>query len=566
MRLACASILASALTFVGVPTSAQAAPSMGKAKPAARAAKTSRPGTSRSGESRPTAAKRGTKSATKIRHGKRRRQASKPHASQEGSAAMAAWLRQYVEGKGSKGSARAVTKSMNGRGASQAAAARVLSRIDGATRAQRRQAFGPATTRSAPGNGGMQQLVTSADVAAHTAMQLLPAIVLPPQGVPNPTSFALENTGLVTVATEDDDGSDELTSFGIVAQTDGQDFILNTVEFGTNVQSGPGLTTSQKTLYSGSSAPALVITAVIEDDGGNAAAAREEIEVLVSLAASVAATMDGADRLVVLKTMVDYTIALDGVGADPSRAARSVVATPFAKGDWFPLWSTDENRTEDVVWKLAVPHQLGSGQYEILLNVPGNAPPMTTVRVRIAKFNLNASPPDGWTMNQQQLQLSLGNKSHTFYGFDGSTKSFVSVERKVLDGDVEIGLGGSVRYSPPPAPKSFKELALEACSQNPELSAAKRRSCKERLRRLRKRKKKNKKKSITYDLDLVKGNKSAYTTTYSTAQAGFKRSKNPKGSTPSATAPTSPVVPLRERSTSGNATPSASVTLSARNR
>ncbi len=46
-------------------------------------------------------------------------------------------------------------------------------------------------------------------------------------------------------------------------------------------------------------------------------------------------------RVPVFKAMLGDTVALDGVGSDPDRATRSVVATPIGANDWAGLWSAD---------------------------------------------------------------------------------------------------------------------------------------------------------------------------------------------------------------------------------
>lgn len=46
-------------------------------------------------------------------------------------------------------------------------------------------------------------------------------------------------------------------------------------------------------------------------------------------------------RVPVFKAMLADTVALDGVGSDPDRATRSVVAAPIGANDWAGLWSAD---------------------------------------------------------------------------------------------------------------------------------------------------------------------------------------------------------------------------------
>lgn len=489
-----------------------------------------------------------------VRHAKARAKVSRPAKSQAGSAAMASALRRYVEGKTSQAADRKVAKGMQARGLSKAAAARVLKRIDGAASRHKRSAFGAASTRSAKPNKDLDNAIAHSAISAGLpgALNLLPVIVLPPEGVAVPWSIKLKKTGLLTVHNDDDDGADELTTFAMVATPlSNNDFKFSTVELGTAVHPVNDLDTTTATIYSGKKTDTLVVTTLIEDDGGNAVAAREEIEVLVGLAASVASTMAGADRLAILKTMIDYTIALDGVGADSSRAARSVVSTMILQEEWAPLWSADKKQTGAATWTLAIPHTVGAGAYELLLDVPSNLS-MTTIRARIEAFKIHGgAPKDGYEYKSGIVRLGIGDRSHTF-SIDLSTKSFRTVERKVIDGDVEIELSGHLTYRRvAPIPETASCISLPPGA---ELEA-----CMENLKQF--------KPKILNSLDFVPGSGNEYSTIYSTAAKGFKRATSPKGGKPGATAATtsSAPKPLRKRSTRGSAKPWVDVTISARN-
>lgn len=462
---------------------------------------------------------------------------------------MASLLRQYVEGTGSKYD-RKVQSKMDKRGVSKDAARRILARIDGAKPSARRAAFGTATTRSSKGKSGMKGTMV-ASTTQPTVMELLPVITLLPEGVPKPESFKLERTGLVTLTTEDQDGSDELTMFAILAAPSGNDYTLNTVELGSADTAGPGAQAQGTNLYSGPQRGTLVITALIEDDDGNAAAARAEIELLVGLAASVAATMPGSDRLQVLQTMVDYTVGLDAIGADPSRASRSVVATAIRPTQWFSLWSLEHSETSGIDWKLAIPHVMGTGSYELLLNVPDTMPSMETIRIRVtsAQFDPVAAQ---FNLLDSSLRVRIGNQSHAYSRAEMLAGNLKAIERKVIAGHVQIGVAGTVSYNKP-----VPQQLLDYCARaNTPLT---KRKCR--------RGKKKYLEEITKDVDLTPGSGRKYTTTYSTGSGGFLKAADTKkgASTPSTQAPSTPSKPLRTKTAKGTDPTAGVVTFSGTN-
>lgn len=490
-----------------------------------------------------------SKKRTAVPRASARRAAVKPAQSPAGSAAMASLLRQYVGSKGNKFN-RKVQAKMEKQGVSKDAARRILARIDGASRSARRAAFGTATTGSSPGKSDMKAAMV-ASATEPTVMKLLPAITLEPEGVPKPASFKLERAGLVTLATEDQDGSDELTMFAMLVTPSGNDYTVSTVELGSAHAAGPGAQALGTTLYSGPNSDTLVVTALIEDDDGNAASAREEIELLVGLAASVAATMPGTDRLQVLQAMVDYTIGLDAIGADPGRAARSVVATAVPESEWFPLWSLDHSKTSGIDWKLAIPHTMGSGSYELLLDVPDTMPSMQTVRIRVTGAQFD---PVGaaFTLDRSSLTVRIGNRSHVYSMLDMPAGTFKAVERKVAAGHVEIGLSGELQYH-----RTLPANIVKYCADAK--TAGQKARCK--------RKKKPYLHSEERDVDLAVGYGKSYTTTYSTGSGGFLKAADTKkgASTPSAQAPSTPPKPLRTKTAKGTDAPGGVVTISGTN-
>lgn len=295
----------------------------------------------------------------------------------------------------------------------------------------------------------------------------------------------------------------------------------------------------------------LVITALIEDDDGNAAATRAEIELLVGLAASVAATMPGSDRLQVLQTMLDYTVGLDAIGADPSRASRSVVATAIRPTQWFSLWSLDHSKTSGIDWKLAIPHVMGTGSYELLLNVPGTMPSMETIRIRVTSAQFDPVAAE-FNLLDSSLRVRIGNQSHAYSRAEMLAGNLKAIERKVIAGHVEIGVAGTVSYNKP-----VPQQLLDYCARaNTPLT---KRKCR--------RGKKKYLEEITKDVDLTPGSGRKYTTTYSTGSGGFLKAADTKkgASTPSTQAPSTPSKPLRTKTAKGTDPTAGVVTFSGTN-
>jgi hypothetical protein len=168
---------------------------------------------------------------------------------------------------------------------------------------------------------------------------------------------------------------------------------------------------------------------------------------MVELAAAVAQTLDGADRLNVLQAMVDYTVGLQNLGADPQAATRSIASVRVKANDWFALWGVDPTTTDGVAWKLAAPHTIGSGQYEMLLNVPSVLPEMATVLLAVDKYWVESLDPGGmFKPFRTQMTASIKGKSHTFAYADGVfTDTYLgTLERKVLAGDVTMAFSAKL--------------------------------------------------------------------------------------------------------------------------
>lgn len=357
----------------------------------------------------------------------------------------------------------------------RAAAKRIVERLDRASPADRRAVVGaagePATSRRAD----IQRLVDEATARPAPSLQhFLPAIELPAEGVPLPTTVALHGAGLMIDATEDADGTDELTVFAIVARPQGQGYALKTVPLASDLSAGVGASALGATIFDGATEDVMVLTAVLEDDGGNAAAALEEIETLVALSANVAETMDGSDRLGVLRSLVDYGLFVAGT-PDATAAARSTATTIVRADEWAGLLSADRNDGEAIPWKLAIPHEMGSGRYELLIDLPGAVPQMKSVRISAQQLSVT-HPPDVELISAR-VQLGIGDASATIDVEGDAFGQVPPVQRKVVAATLPVTFGMRV-FIGPPIPQSLYDCAENGATKR------KRRNCKRKIKRL----------------------------------------------------------------------------------
>jgi hypothetical protein len=510
-------------------------------------------------EARPTArpsprAKATTKPRIKVSARKTRRAAVRPIVSKLGTAAVAGLLKAYVDGKAGGKFSRDVTGRLPKDARARAAAQRVLARVEGAPKGSLRKAIGSTKLSTSVAKSTLAAEVGKVFDHGHIVF-LMPAIPLPPEEVKPPAKFQLTHTGLVTNATEDADGTDELTSFVMLATVESDDtYELQTVDIGSGQSSAVGTNALTKLVWNAAPAETLAISVVIEDDAGNAAAAREEVELLVELAASVAETMPGTDRLAVLHTMVDYTIGVDTIGADPSRAARSVVATRIAGTEWVGLWGADATKSGGVSYKVAVPHQMGSGSYDMLFDVPAAIPKMTTIRLTLTNFSGLKLPPNS-VVESASIRAYIKGESYTFALNQPS--GFQPLERKVIDGDALLEVSGSVKYEYPKVAGQYSDWILDYCKKadtDPKID-----ECKDRKKKWDKHA--GEIYSTSDPIDFAAGNAVAYFATYSTAGGGFR--KVAKAGADVSTTPPAPTKPIGSQTTKGSEIPWASITLRA---
>ncbi len=324
---------------------------------------------------------------------------------------------------GGNGFDRRVAQSLHGHGISPKAADALLdARAGGAKQGKQRLSAAVATSARAP------------------MILLRPVITLPPQNVPLPTRYALKARGLVTAGSS----TASRTAIAITATPTGTDYTLSTTELG---RFDAGAKATDHTVFDQAGQDALIITAVVAGDGARAAAATSEVETLVAIAASVAATLPGEDRLQVLKAMVDYTVALDDLSND-NAPARSVVATHVAEQEWANLWAVDATNAGGLSWKVAVPHVVDGVQHEVLFDVPSSLPAMSTVRLSFSDFAMAGLPANA-DIEWASFTASIGGATHTFTAvqYDEDTLRLRPLERRVVDGSTALGIRGTVRWS-----------------------------------------------------------------------------------------------------------------------
>jgi hypothetical protein len=385
-----------------------------------------------------------------------------PTANVDASAVLADLLVRYADGKGVTRLEKVISKQLGKTPAKLEAARRLAARWRGASIAARSAVLGRSDLGNKPAMPTLQQAVASVSPQPYFALR--PTIPLDPEKVPAPTNYSLKLSGIQTIAAHDGDGGDELATLAIFATPSGDGYTLTTKRSPKDElipAPAAATTTVGSTLYDGGKQSVLVITALAEDEGGNASAALAEAEVMVELAAAVAQTLDGSDRLAVLQAMVDYTVGLQNLGADPQAAARSIASVRIESTDWFALWGVDSNTLDGVPWKLAVPHAIGGGQYELLLDVPSILPDMATVRVTVDKYWVESLEPMGyWKPLETMLTTRIKGAEHTIgLGRGVFAKNAVATyERKVIFGDVPLEFSAVLLLSPYPPDKDKTAL------------------------------------------------------------------------------------------------------------
>lgn len=507
--------------------------------------------TQRGSATKAPTAKRSARSKAKVPRTKSRRRVVRPAKNPAASGELAALLHAYVHGGSNKFERRVARGMPKGRG-SKAAARRLLSRIEAVDSSTRRRRLGTREP-DAPSTQGLLNATAKLSNTHSNLLYLMPAIPLPPQGVPKPNTFQLNQVGLVTTSTEDADGTDELTSFAVIATPKLQDYELTTVDLSSAQPTSVGAQASQRPLLSTTAHDVVLVTALVEGDDGDVAAAKAEIEVLVSLAASVAKTMDESDRIGVLETMIDYTLALDDLSETPGGTTRSVVSTVLYGDQWAGLWATDRATVAGIEYAVAVPHQMGSGRYDLLLDVPARPPEMKTVRLSASGFSGDLVSSQYEKVRDVSVTVSIGDEGHTF---TGNPIDFMPVERKVIDGDIALKVSGTVQYD-----FLIPEGIVEC--ETVIISGVSIKQCKGDAGPFIEQH--GLKKSRVLDLS-ARGTE--YSTVYSTQLGGFKPAADPKAKgTPKNTKTTQPTAspPIRLRSTKGNTKPWASLKLNATN-
>lgn len=443
----------------------------------------------------------------------------------QASGVLADLLVRIADGKTETKMEKKVAKRLGKSPARREAMQRLATRWKSASENDRRKAIGRVELGKKPEKGTLESSV--ADASSTLSWLLRETIPLPPQNIPKPAKFQLVLSGVQTIAAHDADGSDELSTLTILATPNGNDYALELVNEphdGTIAAAGASTTSVGKTLYDGADKGMLVITALIEDEGGNSAASRAEIETMVELATAVASTLDGADRLAVLEAMIDYTFGLDALDGGSTAASRSVACVQMHPTDWYALWGIDPETYGGVKAKLAVPHTIGSGKYELMLNVPSVLPPMRTVLVSIDKFWLESHPPldDYWRPYRMTLNtvVGVGDPHLITLDTDVLTKTSVATyERKVVAGEIPLRFAGTLRYvrefpKDPPGSEDLFAFCRQQQFEAPECYSY----------------------TQAVLLDLAKGGPSttAFTTTYDTDSdelAGGKRRSKPNKAT-----------------------------------
>lgn len=340
-------------------------------------------------------------------------------------------------------------KRLKSRRSARTIAKRVLGRIDGLAPAKREQTFGKGgDTKARLSARAVAQLGPKVALDFGSIWQQ-PSVVLPAEGVPPPTQIALALAGVASNGASDADGTDEVIVAADWFDDQGAHGSASMPASGTTALAANGAVASGATIFDGVDRPALLVSAVFEDDDGSAATAREDYQLMLELALSLADGLAGNDPITRLELAINTCSGLLEI-SDPQRFGDgAVVWTRFggSGSTLHDLYATPASQTDGVVWKSGHDHVLASGSYEVLFDVPAPPPPdLSKINVKVTTVKSLKSeehePPETTTKYDLTLWVGIRN-TQGGWGFPDNKNSptaGINFSRIVQPGPVAIEL------------------------------------------------------------------------------------------------------------------------------
>jgi len=328
----------------------------------------------------------------------------------EGRARVAQALLRYADGRRGTAQDRRLANALDRVPRARKAAQRLAKGLRAAPNRAKQRAFGPhaSTLTAAPAAGG------SAVFAQPVLTPVTPGLVhwLPAEAVAVPQQMELTLAGLHSNAAAD--GSDDTDELVVVANlyrsTASGAKLAASLNSGGAVRIAEGKT---KALADGMTLHNLherLLATGVAHAGTSAQQAQDDLAMAFALAFELAqGVADGPDLLTALANAIAYTegvLALAKPGASPS--LHTVALSP---GELEGLYSAPAADAGGVSHKLSLPHALGQGRYDVLVDVPSKPVPTPAIRVltqRVRSMDVDL-PADA----HMTLRVTINGETHS---------------------------------------------------------------------------------------------------------------------------------------------------------
>lgn len=368
----------------------------------------------------------------------------------QGTALVTAALLHYVDGDSSSGIDGRIRKALDQIPGGRAAAERMARSIRAAAPAERRKILGSnASLLAEPTSAGaLGKAIGRARGKGFTHREdlLRYGIQLAPEEAEPPFLPDFAQAGIVVNEVQDSDGKDELVVVtkivpptlwfmdGSVAPAEGA---FDGLAPGSHVSHHSSLDVPVKEF--------LVVTAVAEVDG-NADTIRTDIEVALQLAMTLANELGDTNKLSSFTAALAYTEGM--LGLSHGNAAPSLRTQHLTRENLQNAWGEPHDVVAGIETTHRTSHTLDTGSYDVLFNVPSDAPVGTLVTVTVDELHALAMKP-GPAEHMTVTVRIRGREGTQEIPLGKSVGRHVQVSRAVLPGPVEIDIRATHHGIPP---------------------------------------------------------------------------------------------------------------------
>ena len=312
-------------------------------------------------------------------------------AKQRGTAVLAGFLLRYANGaKPANGLDTSVRNKINSLPGGRAAAKRIAGRIEGLSSQQLGRVLGShaSTIKKPPRRRDVGNAARVAKATGWTPGRslMIPTTTLPgAYAAPTVDKYEFYLTGVACHSASDSDGNgDEVVVVTKVFHGGPQrdDQTLPTLQ---GLAAGEARKVGNTKLFEGGSK--LLLSAVFEDDGGDSVKAREELDVLLALAETVADGTSLAD----IEASIEFSLGILEL-SNPD-VVPSIKMSTISLNDVKNFYKVQPEKIGDIEWKLQDVHETDGGQYTLYYSTPQLPPPPKLDNVRLTLMKLEALEP-----------------------------------------------------------------------------------------------------------------------------------------------------------------------------